>query len=40
MQAMSTSVSLHGADGVIADGNMEQNVAICVLHVQCAWNFL
>ena len=39
MQAMSTSVNLHGADGVIAD-DMELDVAIFVLHVQCAWNLL
>ena len=38
MQAMSTSVSLSGADGVIAD-DKELNVAI-FLHVQCAWNLL
>ena len=28
MQAMSTSVSLRGADGVIADDNMELDVVI------------
>ena len=39
MQAMSTSVNLHGADGVIAD-DMELDVAIFLLHVQCAWNLL
>ena len=39
MQAMSTSVSLPGADGVIVD-DMELDVAIFVLHVQCAWNLL
>ena len=39
MQAMSTSVNLPGADGVIAD-NMKLMVAIFVLHVQCAWNLL
>ena len=39
MQAMSTSVTLLGADRVIAD-DMELDVAIFILHVQCAWNLL
>ena len=40
MPAMSTNVNLLGADGVIADANMELDAAILVLHVQCAWNLL
>ena len=40
MPAMSTSVSSLGANGVIADANMKLDVAILVLHVQCAWNLL
>ena len=38
MQAMSTSVNLHGADG----GECGQHGAECgyFLHVQCAWNLL
>ena len=40
MPAMSTSVSSLGANGVIADANVELNVAIFFLHVQCAGNLL
>ena len=41
MPAMSTSVNSLGVNGVIADGNVELDVAIfLVLHVQCAWNLL
>ena len=40
MPAMSTNANLLGADGVSADANVELDVAILVLHVQCAWNLL
>ena len=39
MPAMSTSVNSNGVEVGIAD-NMELDVAIFVLHVQCAWNLL
>ena len=38
MQAMSTSVNLHGADGVI--GRHGAECGYFCLHVQCAWNLL